>query len=204
MPLSLLSQLFPKDNIFYYIIYSRLRDYIDIRENKLLELSFSRIDNLLIEDKFKEIIKYSLHELVANELFVDLCIRYKQDDEYFTGRKEIFNIISLVYIKYAKFARHEIARFYRNLSKLQAKLKREKWSVTKSKKISSLIEPIKITLDTRFGIIKRANGNCEGCGSSIFLNPIEVYQIRDNDKIKFKAYCNICRKKNEDIIENEY
>lgn len=203
MPLSLLSQCFPKDSIYYLIILSRLNKYIKIQEEELLQLSYFRLDTPLVDEKLRSFIENYLYELVANELFTELCIRYKQNDDHFGGRREILNIIRLVYIKYAQFIRMEIADFYSNLLKLQTKLKKEKWTITKVKKVSELIEPIKVTLDIRFAIIKRANGSCEGCGSSIFLNPLLVYQIRDNGKIKLKAYCETCRNKNEDIIENE-
>jgi hypothetical protein len=204
MPLTLLSQCFPKDSIYYFLIRSRLDDYIKIHKKDLLQLSFRDHDNPLVQEKLRSFINYDLHELVANELFTDLCIRYKQDDNHFGGRKEILNTIKLVYIKYSQFIRLEIADFFAKLSKLQNKLKKEKWTIKKVKKVSDLIEPIKISLDTRFAIIKRANGSCEGCGNSILINPIIVYQVRDNNKIKLKAYCEICRKKDEDIIENEF
>lgn len=204
MPLSLLSQCFSKDSIYYFNILSRLSQYIKMQEGELLQLSYFHLDNLLVEEELRSFIKNYLYELVANELFTDLCIRYKQDDDHFGGRREILNIIQLVYIKYAQFIRHEIADFYNKLSKLQTKLWKEKWAIKKVKKVSELIEPIKITLDIRFAIIKRANGSCEGCGVSILISPILVYQVRDNDKIKLKAYCETCRKKYEDIIENEF
>lgn len=203
MPLSLLSQCFPKDSIYNFIIISRIMDYIELEESNLLQLSYHHFDNPLVKDKLRSFIKNDLYDLIRNELFTDLCIRYTQCDYHFGGRNEIFNIIHLVYIKYAALIRQEIADFYSKLSKLQTKLKKEKWAITKVKKVSELIEPIKISLDIRFAIIKKANGNCEGCGSSILNNPISVYHIRDNDKIKLKAFCEICLKNREDIIENE-
>jgi len=206
MAFNLISQSLGQNSILNFIYQSRLDRYISIYQKDLLALSYFHQDKPLVTDSLKNFSENrlsTLADLVSNEIFFDLFISFKKDDYRFKGSRELERIITLTYAKYAQFIRVKIASFYKDLSKLRTKLKKEKWKIKKIKRIPQLTEPIKITLDIRFAIIKRANGKCEGCYSSIYEKPIQVYQLRAGDQIRFVAFCENCRDKNIDNIQEE-
>lgn len=188
-------------------IYSRRLDsYIRIYKKDLLALSFWNDDNPLVTECLENFTCKTLSplsDLISNEIFFDLFVSFKNNDYRFKGRNELEKIISLTYIKYAQFIRVKIASFYEELSKLRTRLKKEKWKIQKIKRVPELYEPIKITLDIRFAIIKKAKGKCEGCSASIHERPIEVYQLKEGERIRFIAFCENCREENKVNIQQE-
>jgi hypothetical protein len=203
---NLITELLGQNNFMSFMYSSRLDRYIDSQKDELLSLSYFHKDSQLTEKMLNGLIGSRLSPLsdfISNEIFFDLIISYKNNDFRFKGRRELEKIIRLTYIKYAQFIRVKIASFYSDLSKLRTKLKKEKWKIKKIKRVPQVIEPVKITLDIRFAVIKRANGKCDGCSSSIHENPIEVYQVKVEDQIKFVAFCENCREKNIEDIQEE-
>ncbi len=189
-----------------FIYQSRLDDYIRIYQEDLLALSYHHDNHPLVTESLKGFIEGSfspLSELVSNEIFFDLFISFKKNDSGFKGRTELERIITLTYVKYAQFIRVRIASFYNDLAELRTRLRKEKWKIQKIKRVPELNEPIKITLDIRFAIIKRANGKCEGCSVSIHERPIEVYQLKTGGQIGFVAFCENCREENKGNIQQE-
>lgn len=183
----------------------RLSTYIQQQKDELYNISYFDHDSPLVTNSLEAFAtgRFPLVDLVSNEVFLDLVTSFKTDDYRFKGRNDIQKIINLTYAKYAQFIRVKGAYFYKDLSRLRTKLKKEKWKIKKIKRIPDPIEPVKITLDIRFGIIKRANGKCEECHSSIFDTPIDVFQISSEGSIKFIAYCDNCKKVNQHKIIEE-
>jgi hypothetical protein len=206
MSLDLISDMIGQNSLLYFMYKSRLDEYIEQQKAELNGISHFRDDNPLVADILRAFVTNRLSPLpylVSNEVYFDLVSGFKTNDCRFKGRNDIQKIIVLTYVKYAQFIRIKVALFYKNLSKLQTGFKKAKWKITKIRRIPQPIEPMKITLGIRFVIIKRANGKCEECHSSIFENPIDVFQITSEGKIKFIAYCNNCKKANEDKIIEE-
>jgi hypothetical protein len=206
MPFNLISQCLGQNRALNFIYQSRLDDYIRIYQEDLLALSYHHDDNPLVTESLKAFTDRTLSplsDLVSNEVFFDLFISFKNNDYRFKGRSELERVISLTYIKYAQFIRVRIASFYNELSKLRTRLRKEKWKIQKIKRVPELTAPIKITLDIRFAIIKRANGKCESCSASIHERPIEVYQLKEGERIGFVAFCENCREKNIANIQEE-
>ena len=206
MSLNLISQCLGQDSALNFIYQSRLHDYIRIYQEDLLALSYWPYDNPLATESLKSFTDERLSplsDLVSNEIFFDLFISFKNDDYRFKGRSEVERLISLTYIKYAQFIRVKIASFYDELSKLRTRLRKEKWKIKKTKRVPELTVAITITLDIRFAIIKRANGKCESCSASIHERPIEVYQLKAGERIRFVAFCENCREENKEKIQEE-
>jgi len=206
MSFNLISDLLGQQSTLYYMYENRLYNYIQQQKDELNGISYYHDDKPLVANFLNEFamgrVSY-LSDLVSNEVFFDLVSGYKTNDCRFKGRNEIQKIINLTYAKYAQFIRIKVAIFYDDLSKLRTKLVKEKWKIKKIRRIPQPIEPVKITLDVRFGIIKRANGKCEECHSSIFKSPIDVFQVTSEGVIKFIAYCEDCNKNNKNKILEE-
>lgn len=206
MSFNLISDLIDRNSILYFAYQSRLDKFIDQQKDELRGISCWHDDNPLVTETLKYFSQdrlSPLSDLISNEVFFDLVAGIKSNDNRFKGRNDIQKIINLTYAKYAQFIRIKAAVFFKDLSKLRTKLKKEKWKIKKIKRVPQPFEPVKITLDIRFAIIKRANGNCEGCNSSIFESPVDVFQITSEGKIKFIAYCDVCREANKDEIIDE-
>lgn len=206
MSFNLISDLIHRNSFLYFMYQSRLDRFIEQQRDELNGISYFHDDKPLVVNSLRSFAMdrlSPLSDLVSNEVFFDLVSGFKTNDYKFKGRDEIQKIINLTYAKYAQFIRVKVAVFYKDLSKLQTSFKKEKWKIKKIKRIPRPIEPIKITLDIRFGIIKRAKGKCEGCHSSIYESPIEVFQIISEGEIKFIAYCEKCKKANKDKIIEE-
>jgi hypothetical protein len=172
----------------------------------LLDLSYHDDDNTLVMESLKGFVEERLSPLsdfVLNEIFFDLFVSFKNNDCRFKGRTELERVITLTYMKYAQFIRVKIVSFYREFTKLRTELRKEKWKIEKIKRVPELKEPIKITLDIRFAIIKRTNGKCVGCSASIHEKPIEVYQLKAGERIRFVAFCENCREENKGNIQKE-
>lgn len=205
MTFNLISDLIGQNDILYFMYTSRLNTHIQQQKDELKSISYFHDDSPLVINSLKAFAEEHspLFDLVSNEVYLDLVSSFKADNYRFKGRNDIQKIINLTYAKYAQFIRIKGANFYKDLSKLQTRLKKEKWKIKKIKRIPEPIQPIRITLDIRFGIIKRANGKCEECHTSIFESPIDVFQIRSEGAIKFIAYCANCKKNNEHKIIDE-
>ena len=206
MLLNLISQCLGENRHLNFIYQRRLDDYINIFHKDLLALSYQHDEYPLVTEFLECFIERRLSllsDLVSNEIFFDLFISFKNNDFRFKGRTELERIITLTYIKYAEFIRIRIAAFYNELTKLRTRLRKEKWKIRKIKRVPELKDPIKITLDIRFAIIKRANGKCEGCSASINERPIEVYQLKVGEQIRFVAFCENCREENKGTILEE-
>jgi hypothetical protein len=178
----------------------RVNHYLRILKDELLSLSTSHLDKPLVQESLKFLIDEDLLYLVGNEVFLDLFIDCKQGECHHKKWNDLIKLIDLTYMKYAGFIRNKIADFYENIDKLPRKFQKEKWKMRKVKRILPIVAPIEITLDKRFAIIKRANKKCDDCGLSIFDNPIDVFQIKDDENLKLVALCDNCRRKNEDRI----
>jgi hypothetical protein len=183
----------------YHMYYTRVNDYIRILKDELLSLTTSHLDKPLIQKRLEYLI-VELVDLVGNEVFLDLFISYKRGECHYKTGEDLIKLIKLTYLKYALFIRNKIGEFYKNIDKLPSKLQKEKWKIRKVKRIPPIVAPIEITIDMRFAIIKRANKKCENCRSSIFDSPIDVFQIKDAEKLKLVALCENCRRREKDRI----
>ena len=206
MSFNLISDLIDRNSFLYFMFQSRLDRYIAEQKDELHGISYFHNDKPLVATTLRSFANdhlSALSDLVSNEIFFDFVANHKNNNQRFKGRYDIQKVINLTYAKYAQFIRIKIAVFYKDLSKLRTKLKKEKWKINKIKRVPQPTEPIKITLDIRFAIIKRANGKCEQCGASVFDNSIDVYQISSDNKIRFVAYCSNCREVYKDLIIEE-
>jgi len=185
-----------------YVIQNRLGQYISSLKKDLLGPGDRR--SRLLDDYIETLVSEEmsvLANLVANEIFFDLVISYKTNDPTYYGRKDLERLITLTFIKYSHVISTKIFDFNQNLSKLKTKLKKEKWKIKKIRRVpKSITEPINVSLDIRFAIIKKAKGKCENCRSSIDDRPIDVYQLQKDDKICLVAFCNNCFTKNRDNV----
>ena len=193
----LIDELINRDTYLYYEYHRSLERYIKQQEDELCSISsYYHSDEPLVANFLRDFSRgyhSTLSHFVSNEIFFDLVSGFKTNDHRFRGRNEVQKIINLTYAKYAEFIRMKIVTFYNDLSKLQTRFRKEKWKIKKIKRIPQPIEPMKITLDIRFGVIKRAKGKCEQCRSSIIDSPIDVFQIASEGKINFIAYSGASR-----------
>lgn len=216
MTAAMRSEMFPFSLIFdllgdtswYDMVMIRLGQHLEVYQRDLLKLAYFRLDEPLVQEQLKELLDGMFSPVslfVANEIFMDLYISYHQEDCRFRGRFDLEKLVGLTYIKYARFVRGKAAQFYSELSKLRTEFSHKKWRIKKIKRVPQFSEPIKIGLDIRFATIKRANGKCEGCFSPISDNPIEVYQVRKEDKIpiKFVAIREKCKENYTGTILDE-
>ena len=206
--ISLIHQWVEPESALDFIYESRIKDYIKTYKEDLWALSYEHHDKRypLIAETLEGFFEKSyspLLFLVSNEIFFDLFISFKNKDCRFKGRSELEKILTLTTIKYGGFIRDKIYSFYNKFTKLRTRFKNEKWKINKIKRVPEIDEPIKITLDIRFAIIKRANGKCDGCSASIHEKPIDVYQLKAGEKIKFVAFCENCREENKGNIQEE-
>jgi len=203
---NLISDIIDQNSPLYYMYQRRLGDYITNQQRNFNYSSFDPKQNTLVSRSlrsFSESTFSPLFDLVSNEIYFDLMSGYKNNNLMFRGRQDLAEIINLTYTKYDSYIRAKIANFFKDLSKLQKSLRKEKWKIKKIKRVTKPQKPIKIPLDVRFAIIKRADGKCEECKSSIFESPIEVFQIRFDEGIDFIAYCENCRNLNRNRIIDE-
>jgi hypothetical protein len=192
--MTLVEHCLPRKTPLYYMCFSRLSAYIRILREELLSSSESSLTKSLTQQALGSLIDNDLVYLVGNEIILNLIIGYKQGDCQHKGGEDLVRLTKLTYQKYFTFINHKIGNFYETLPTFSKRLQREKWKMKKVKRIPSNLAPTVITVDVRFAIIKRANRKCENCGSSIFDNPIEVFQLKDDGQIRLVAYCKKCRK----------
>jgi len=186
-----------------FMIYVGIKEVIELLQRELLsEISYPK-DYPPEWPRLNSLFKNDFPYWVRNEILLDLYACYKQGEIPYTGRDHLERRIRSSFRGFVNFFWSKIDEFSKNFHKLQQAYERQKKKEVREMVVPQPTEPMRIPLNIRFAIIKRANGRCEGCGSSIFDSPIEVYQIYSRDQtetISFVAYCAECRQLNDSKI----
>ncbi len=204
-------EIYPKEghifgieyDMFMYV-YIGLSKYIDSLERELISEIECPKDYPSDWPSLKSKVRFlEFKEYVINEMFTDLYICYKKGVIPLTGRDHLERRIFLIFNEYKRFFWTRITEFEKNFKKLQAAFRRKKNKEIKVMLIPQITSPVTIPLYLRFAILHRAEHKCEGCGSSIFDNPIDAYMVCGEEKaddIRFAAYCKKCKELNEQRI----
>ena len=139
------------------------------------------------------------HRWVDSEIYLDLYACYKQDILPLTGWRQVEGRIHSLFDKFASAVRNRVQTFENDYSNHKNVLDAEYQKILI---VAKPKEPIRIPLNIRFAVIKRANGQCEKCNQSIKDHPIEACQLYEKDRksISFYALCHDCQNTYKDRI----
>lgn len=159
----------------------------------------------LVNSEMDSLAKYTLYQMVISEMFFDLYISFKQKDVRFKSDKDIDLMIDKILTKYSRFIRNSVWNFSQNLSKLTRKSLKAKWKINKTKRIPTIQEPIKISFDIRYAVLKMFDFKCSECLTPASDNSIDVYQVSNitENTVNLLPYCNVCKEKNIAVILQE-